>query len=97
MRRDPIFYRIFKRFPGLFFELIGRSPTEFQGYRFEAVEVKEPSFRIDGVFLPPEDAASKLEMVPVLLELGMTVEQISERIGINLETVRQVAIQESQK
>jgi predicted transposase YdaD len=26
-----------------------------QQYRFESVEIKEPSFRIDGVFLPPED------------------------------------------
>jgi predicted transposase/invertase (TIGR01784 family) len=31
-----------------------------QGYRFDSVEVKEPTFRIDGVFLPPESASPKL-------------------------------------
>jgi predicted transposase/invertase (TIGR01784 family) len=30
-----------------------------QGYRFDSVEVKEPTFRIDGVFLPPESASPK--------------------------------------
>jgi predicted transposase YdaD len=58
MRRDAIFYQIFQRFPGLLFELIDRPPPEAQRYRFESVEIKEPTFRIDGVFLPPADAAT---------------------------------------
>ena len=29
-------------------------------YRFDSVEVKEPTFRIDGVFLPPEDASPRV-------------------------------------
>lgn len=57
MKRDVIFYQLFQRFPNLFFDLIGRS--QMQEYRFDSVEVKEPTFRIDGVFLPPESAASK--------------------------------------
>jgi predicted transposase/invertase (TIGR01784 family) len=57
VKRDVIFYQLFQRFPNLFFDLIGRSQME--GYRFDSVEVKEPTFRIDGVFLPPESAASK--------------------------------------
>ena len=60
VKRDAIFYKIFKRFPNLFFELIGQPPALARGYRFESIEVKEPSFRIDGVFLPPEDASPKI-------------------------------------
>jgi predicted transposase/invertase (TIGR01784 family) len=60
MRRDAIFYTIFQRFPSLLFELIDDRPPDAQRYRFESVEVKEPTFRIDGVFLPPEDADSKV-------------------------------------
>lgn len=59
MRRDAIFYQIFKRFPSLLFILLDIPLEQVQGYRFESVEVKEPSFRIDGVFLPPETATTK--------------------------------------
>jgi predicted transposase/invertase (TIGR01784 family) len=59
VRRDAIFYTIFKRVPGLFFELVEQPPAEASSYRFESVEVKEPTFRIDGVFLPPPDATSQ--------------------------------------
>ncbi len=59
MKRDAIFYQIFQRFPGLFFELIQQDPEQVRGYRFESVEVKEPNFRIDGVFLPPATAPSQ--------------------------------------
>ncbi|MEH1855119.1 MAG: Rpn family recombination-promoting nuclease/putative transposase [Nostoc sp.] len=59
MRRDAIFYTIFKRVPELFFELVEQPPPEAASYRFESVEVKEPTFRIDGVFLPPPDATSQ--------------------------------------
>jgi predicted transposase/invertase (TIGR01784 family) len=57
LRRDAIFYHLFKRYPALFFELIGYNPQS--EYRFESVEIKEPNFRIDGVFLPPEDTSPK--------------------------------------
>ena len=59
MRRDAIFYQIFQRFPGLLFEFVEHPPAEASRYRFESVEVKEPNFRIDGVFLPPDDASAK--------------------------------------
>jgi predicted transposase YdaD len=59
MRRDAIFYQIFQRFPSLLFELVDYSHPEAHRYRFESVEVKEPSFRIDGVFLPPDNASPK--------------------------------------
>lgn len=60
MKRDAIFYTIFQRFPSLLFALVEQPPTGAQAYRFESVEVKEPTFRIDGVFLPPEDASPKI-------------------------------------
>ncbi|MEH2229549.1 MAG: DUF2887 domain-containing protein [Nostoc sp.] len=59
MRRDSIFYKLFKQFPGLLFELVDEPPPEAENYQFESVEVKETAFRIDGVFLPPADAVSK--------------------------------------
>jgi predicted transposase/invertase (TIGR01784 family) len=60
MRRDAIFYQLFQRFPSLFFTLLDQPPEQAQGYRFESVEVKEPTFRIDGVFLPPEGASPRI-------------------------------------
>ncbi|AFZ24662.1 hypothetical protein Cylst_2444 [Cylindrospermum stagnale PCC 7417] len=60
MRRDTIFYKLFKQFPGLLFELVDEPPPEAENYQFESVEVKETAFRIDGVFLPPANAVSKV-------------------------------------
>ncbi|MBE9008430.1 Rpn family recombination-promoting nuclease/putative transposase [Fortiea sp. LEGE XX443] len=60
MKRDSIYYQIFKRFPTLIFELVDNRPAQAQNYRFESVEVKETAFRIDGVFLPPEDATPRV-------------------------------------
>ncbi len=54
MRRDSIFYSLFKQSPSLVFELLDESPELSERYRFESVAVKEPKFEIDGVFLPPE-------------------------------------------
>ncbi len=60
MKRDSIYYQIFKRFPALLFEFIDDRPSQVQNYRFESVEVKETAFRIDGVFLPPEGATPRI-------------------------------------
>jgi predicted transposase/invertase (TIGR01784 family) len=54
MRRDTIFYRIFAQSPTILFELLSQPPNRASEYRFDSVEVKETSFRIDGVFLPPD-------------------------------------------
>jgi predicted transposase/invertase (TIGR01784 family) len=59
MRRDSIFYKLFKQFPSLLFELVDQPPPEAENYQFESIEVKETAFRIDGVFLPPPNAVSK--------------------------------------
>ncbi|RUR72589.1 DUF2887 domain-containing protein [Chlorogloeopsis fritschii PCC 9212] len=59
MKTDSIFYQLFAEFPSIFFELIGRSPSDTQGYQFRSVEIKQTAFRIDGVFLPPENNPDK--------------------------------------
>ena len=50
MRTDTIFYRLFQTFDTLLFELLDQ-PIE-EGYEFISVEVKEKSFRFDGIFAP---------------------------------------------
>ena len=54
MRRDSLFYKLFQQYPSLLFELLTDPPINAQAYRFDSVAVKEPTFAIDGVFLPPE-------------------------------------------
>jgi predicted transposase/invertase (TIGR01784 family) len=56
MRRDSIFYKLFSQSPALLFELLADPPAMAADYRFDSVAVKEPTFEIDGVFLPPESA-----------------------------------------
>lgn len=53
MRRDTIFYQLFRQSPTLLFDLLSQPPENAAEYVFESIEVKEKSFRIDGVFLPP--------------------------------------------
>jgi predicted transposase/invertase (TIGR01784 family) len=58
MRRDTIFYQLFVQSPSLLFDLIPNPPTNAAGYTFDSIEVKETSFRIDGVFLPPDNSGN---------------------------------------
>ncbi|NJL99062.1 MAG: Rpn family recombination-promoting nuclease/putative transposase [Synechococcaceae cyanobacterium SM2_3_2] len=51
MKTDSIFYRLFKDFPSLLFELLGQDPYLAAGYEFSSREVKELAFRLDGIFL----------------------------------------------
>jgi predicted transposase/invertase (TIGR01784 family) len=53
MRRDSIFYQLFRQLPTLLFELIPHPPDNAEQYIFDSLEVKETAFRIDGVFIPP--------------------------------------------
>ena len=52
MRTDSLFYRLFLQNPAFALQLLGLSDSG-AGYRFTSVEVKQTSFRLDGVFLPP--------------------------------------------
>jgi predicted transposase/invertase (TIGR01784 family) len=54
MRRDTIFFQLFQQFPTLLFELAPQPPDRADEYIFDSIEVKETSFRIDGVFIPPD-------------------------------------------
>ncbi|MBD2185792.1 Rpn family recombination-promoting nuclease/putative transposase [Planktothrix sp. FACHB-1355] len=50
MKTDTIFYQLFKEFPNIFFELIGKPDANINAYEFIAPEIKQQSFRIDGLF-----------------------------------------------
>lgn len=66
MKTDSIFYQIFLRLPQSFFDLIGESPSQGQRYQFTSREVKQLSFRLDGLFLPTEqDSSLPLYLVEV--------------------------------
>jgi predicted transposase/invertase (TIGR01784 family) len=58
MRRDTIFYQLFRQSPTLLFELISQPPIDADRYTFDSVEVKETSFRMDGVFVPPNPSGT---------------------------------------
>ncbi len=59
MKTDSIFYQIFLNYPRSFFDLIGESTTEENNYKFSSIEVKQLSFRLDGLFLPTEENSSR--------------------------------------
>ncbi len=65
MRRDSIFYYLFRQAPGLLFQLVPDPPANADSYRFDSVAVKEPRFEIDGVFLPPEGETGAVFFVEV--------------------------------
>ncbi len=65
MKTDSIFYRLFKEFPNIFFELIGNSPQTADDYEFSSVEIKQTAFRIDGVFLPNQEEQNPIYFVEV--------------------------------
>lgn len=59
MKTDSIFYNIFLYFPNTFFELIGLPATETNNYEFTSREVKQLSFRLDGLFFPTQEEEDK--------------------------------------
>ncbi len=58
MVTDPLFYRLFETSPETFFLLLGMSADLAREmaarYDYQAIEFKETSHRVDGVFLPKE-------------------------------------------
>jgi predicted transposase/invertase (TIGR01784 family) len=82
MRRDSIFYQLFRQLPTLLFELLPQPPDNAAGYVFEAIEVKETAFRMDGVFLPP-DASGTIYFGEVQFQLDdLLYERLVSEIGI---------------
>ncbi len=52
MKTDKLVYVLFKLVPQAFFTLVGRAAADAETYLFKSVELKEFSFRIDGLFIP---------------------------------------------
>ncbi|WP_414518361.1 Rpn family recombination-promoting nuclease/putative transposase [Nostoc sp. PCC 9305] len=50
MKTDVIFYELIKELPQIFFELIDKPETNPNIYTFIAPEIKQQSFRLDGLF-----------------------------------------------
>ena len=66
MKTDSLFYQIFLRFPDSFFDLIGQPQPGAANYQFTSQEVKQLSFRLDGLFIPlREDIQQPLYLVEV--------------------------------
>jgi predicted transposase/invertase (TIGR01784 family) len=62
MKTDAIFYQLFQTLPDLFFELAGIPYSD--SYQFQAVELKQTAFRLDGLFVS-KDAELPLIFVEV--------------------------------
>jgi predicted transposase/invertase (TIGR01784 family) len=82
MRRDTIFYQLFAQSPALLFDLIPNPPANIAGYTFDSVEVKETSFRIDGVFLPPENSGNIYFCEVQFQKDNLFYERLNSEIGI---------------
>jgi len=66
VKTDSLFYQIFLRFPDSFFDLIGQTQPGAANYQFTSQEVKQLSFRLDGLFIPlREDIQQPLYLVEV--------------------------------
>lgn len=82
MRRDSIFYQLFRQSPTLLFELVPQPPDNAESYVFEAIEVKETGFRMDGVFLPP-NSSGLVYFCEVQFQLDyLLYERMNSEIGI---------------
>jgi predicted transposase/invertase (TIGR01784 family) len=82
MRRDSIFYQLFRRSPTLLFEFLPQQPARAEEYIFEAIEIKETGFRMDGVFLPP-DPSGIVYFCEVQFQLDeLLYERMNSEIGI---------------
>ena len=53
MKTDNIFYRLFKTLPTLLFDLSGITQPQGEQYQFRSEEIKQTSFRLDGIYAPP--------------------------------------------
>jgi predicted transposase/invertase (TIGR01784 family) len=82
MRRDTIFYQLFQQSPTLLFELLPQPPKNAARYTFEAVEVKETGFRMDGVFLPPDPTGIVYFCEVQFQKDEILYERINSEIGI---------------
>ncbi|GAA6614642.1 hypothetical protein NUACC26_004260 [Scytonema sp. NUACC26] len=52
MKTDILFYELIQELPQVFFKLIGKPEINPNIYKFTALEIKQQSFRLDGLFSP---------------------------------------------
>ncbi len=55
MKTDTLFYQLFQEFPWIFFQLIQQEQINLDAYQFIAPEIKQRSFRLDGLFTTTEE------------------------------------------
>ena len=55
VKTDTLFYQLLQEFPWIFFQLIGQEQTNREAYQFIAPEIKQRSFRLDGLFTTTEE------------------------------------------
>ena len=55
MKTDTLFYQLLQEESWIFFQLIGQEPINLDAYQFIAPEIKQRSFRLDGLFLTTEE------------------------------------------
>jgi predicted transposase/invertase (TIGR01784 family) len=55
VKTDTLFYKLFQEFPWMFFQLIQREQINLNAYQFIAPEIKQRSFRLDGLFTTTEE------------------------------------------
>jgi hypothetical protein len=101
VKTDSIFYNLFLTFPSIFFELINRPPEEADSYEFTSreeiaamlglSELKKNKFYQEVLEEGKQEA--KLETLPDLLRLGLTLEQIAGALKLPLELVQETAQQ----
>jgi predicted transposase/invertase (TIGR01784 family) len=53
MQTDSLFYMIFQTYPTILFELMDNLSPQSPTYSFASQEVKQTSFRMDGILVPP--------------------------------------------
>jgi predicted transposase YdaD len=89
VKRDKLFYRFFKECPDSFFELLGRPARDANRYRFDAIELKDTSVRIDGVYAPqPADNREPIYFVEYQnFKSERTYSNLLLKIGLYLEKV----------
>lgn len=68
MASDKLFYAIFQDHPDLILRWLAGLPADAAGYRFCAPVLKEREYRLDGLFLPPDD---RVDLPAIVLEAQM--------------------------
>ena len=71
MASDKLFYAIFQDHPDLILRWLAGLPADAAGYRFCAPVLKEREYRLDGLFLPPDD---RVDLPAIVLEAQMAAD-----------------------